>query len=201
MDKQYNKKKQITIIILTVLVLCLTGGLLWYMGAVKKQREVPAMQDVGQEPENEVVVPEIDQEETGMEETETDSTEELPEQNETEAVKEKTEEQKEESEETAGETDVQQEDSGGRTKSPSEAVPPSDPPANPEEPVAVQNPDENGVCQPDPVPQPETGAPANGEKRDGKIYIDGFGWIEDQGGGSIVYEAPNAGTGEIIGDM
>ncbi len=197
MDKQYNKKKQITIIILTVLTLCLAGGLFWYMDAVKKQREVPAMQDVVQEPEDEVTVPEIDQEEPGMEETEADSTEEQPEKSETESVTEETEE----NEEPAGETDVQKEDSGDRAKSPSEAVPPSDPPVNPEEPVAVQNPDENGICQPDPAPQPEAGAPANGEKRDGKIYIDGFGWIEDQGGGSIVYEAPNAGTGEIIGDM
>ena len=43
--------------------------------------------------------------------------------------------------------------------------------------------------------------PYNGQIKGDMIYAEGFGWIKYQGGGSIVYEAPNAGTGEIIADM
>lgn len=32
-------------------------------------------------------------------------------------------------------------------------------------------------------PTPKPDAPQNGDTKDGKIYIEGFGWIEDNGGG------------------
>lgn len=34
--------------------------------------------------------------------------------------------------------------------------------------------------------------PKSGDKKDGKIYVPGFGWVEDNGGG---------GTGKTAGDM
>ncbi|MFA9381929.1 MAG: DUF6550 family protein [Acetanaerobacterium sp.] len=48
------------------------------------------------------------------------------------------------------------------------------------------------------TPPADDGAPTGGEKQDGKIYLPGFGWIEDCGGGQGEI-AEHAGTGEIIG--
>ncbi len=47
-----------------------------------------------------------------------------------------------------------------------------------------------------------TQAPTNGEKKDGKIYVPGFGWIEDEGGG--VEQSVIDGEGDInkqVGEM
>lgn len=43
--------------------------------------------------------------------------------------------------------------------------------------------------------------PYNGQIKGDMIYVEGFGWVKYSGGGSIVHEAPNAGTGEVIADM
>ena len=83
-----------------------------------------------------------------------------------------------------------------------EATPPTEPPTDaPESSVPVENPDASGQCQPEHTPQPEPEQPQAGAKQDGKIYVPGFGWVEDKGGGSEVHEAPNAGTGKPIGEM
>lgn len=51
----------------------------------------------------------------------------------------------------------------------------------------------------DPIPQqtnpPSNSTPKNGDKKDGMVYIDGFGWIKDEGGGT------NAGTFDSDGDI
>jgi len=49
-----------------------------------------------------------------------------------------------------------------------------------------------------------TQAPASGEKKDGKIYVPGFGWIEDEGGGVEQQTVGNEGdqlTGNKVGSM
>lgn len=51
----------------------------------------------------------------------------------------------------------------------------------------------------DKQPNPPPDKPTGGEKKDGKIYMPGFGWIDDYGGGVEVETANNAGTGDIIG--
>ena len=46
--------------------------------------------------------------------------------------------------------------------------------------------------------------PAGGEKKDGKIYVPGFGWIEDEGGGVKQETVGNEGdelTGNKVGQM
>ena len=86
------------------------------------------------------------------------------------------------------ETPAQSKPSDGKPKSPTEATPPSDPPAETNQ--------GSGNSSNSTQEQPQ-----GGEKQDGKIYVPGFGWIEDEGGGSDVHEAPNAGTGEPVGDM
>lgn len=48
--------------------------------------------------------------------------------------------------------------------------------------------------------QPDT--PKSGDRNDkGEIYVPGFGWVEDSGEDNTQEEAPNAGTGDPIGDM
>ncbi|MFI3226492.1 MAG: DUF6550 family protein [Clostridia bacterium] len=61
--------------------------------------------------------------------------------------------------------------------------------------------DENGVEETKVVEPNKTSEPQNGDTReDGSIYVNGFGWVENKGPNKVIY-APNAGTGEIIGQM
>lgn len=44
----------------------------------------------------------------------------------------------------------------------------------------------------------------NGQKKDGMIYIDGFGWIKDEGGGTVEGSVGTPGdelTGNMVGNM
>lgn len=50
----------------------------------------------------------------------------------------------------------------------------------------------------------DSNKPKNGEKKDGMIFIEGFGWIVDEGGGSVGYKMGDDGdtlTGNKVGDM
>ena len=184
MNKDYNKKKKATIIALSLAAICLAGGLFYYMGTLDNS-EPPASQTESQ-PSSEVTVtvPELKPEGTVSTDSTTgntggtESTEGTP--------------------SVTGE--VQEKPSADKPKSPSEATPPTETPAETDE-TPVVNPDTSGTCQPEHTPQPDTNQPQSGDKQDGKIYVPGFGWIEDQGGGSNVHEAPNAGTGESVGEM
>lgn len=42
------------------------------------------------------------------------------------------------------------------------------------------------------IKPPETSAntPNHGDKKDGRIYINGFGWVKDEGGGGVAESAP-----------
>lgn len=55
----------------------------------------------------------------------------------------------------------------------------------------LTNPDKEPTYEPEQteVKQPETPSdtPKHGDKKDGMIYINGFGWIKDEGGGGIGY--------------
>lgn len=110
-----------------------------------------------------------------------------------------------------------------RVNSPDEATPPPNPPAGDKNTAPVENPDGDGNCRPEHT-NPEQGetkkeeSPSKGEstknnepsKKDdssrgeppseGAIYVPGFGWVEYEGENSHGV-APNAGTGDIIGDM
>jgi len=89
---------------------------------------------------------------------------------------------------TGSGTSGQAKTSDDKPKTPAEATPPATPPAETE-----------GSTSSTTV-QPETSAPQSGDTNSsGQIYIPGFGWVENEGGGVEVEEAPNAGTGEKIG--
>lgn len=70
----------------------------------------------------------------------------------------------------------------------------NEPPAPPqiEDEEMLTSPDKEPTYEPEQTevkPQPETPSdtPKHGDKKDGQIYINGFGWIKDEGGGGIGY--------------
>lgn len=173
MKKSYTAKKKAVITALSLVAVCLAGGLFYYISNMGGQPpETPA--ESTPPAEVEVFVPEIKPETTPEVKQDGNTSEvtpsETPEQPAPPA-----------SNEPQGQVSKP---SDGKPKSPSEAVPPSSPPpAN------------------SPKTEPKQEQPQGGEKKDGKIFVPGFGWIDDEGGGSDVHEAPNAGTGEPVGDM
>ena len=70
-----------------------------------------------------------------------------------------------------------------------ESVPPAPPKIEDEK--TLTNPDAEPSYEPEQteVKPQETPSdtPKHGDKKDGKIYINGFGWIDDEGGGGIGY--------------
>lgn len=199
MKNDYNKKKRIAIVTLSILAVCLAGGLFWYMGTLGNTQPPVAQMESQPERETTVAVPEIKPEGTAEPMT---FASEMTLEAETESEPETTPEP--ESAPTAGTImgDVQAKPSAGKPKTPEQATPPAEPPRETSESsVPVENPDAGGQCQPEHTPQPEAEQPKCGEKRDGQIYVPGFGWVEDHGGGSEVHEAPNAGTGKPVGEM
>lgn len=75
-----------------------------------------------------------------------------------------------------------------------ESAPQNEPPEPPkiEDEEMLTNPDKEPTYEPEQIeikPQPETPSdtPKHGDKKDGQIYINGFGWIKDEGGGGIGY--------------
>lgn len=59
MNKNYKNKKRVTIIILSVLAVCLFAGLIWYVGTMGKA-ELPLVEPEALGTETTVTVPEID---------------------------------------------------------------------------------------------------------------------------------------------
>jgi len=181
MKKDYSTKKKAAIAALSIVAVCLAGGLFYYTGTMGGQpQETPVESTAPME--TQVVVPEIKPEATPKTaQTDSNTSEADP-----------SEIPSEPSQETAApagsETPAQSKPTDGKPKSPTEATPPSDPPAE-----TNQGSGNSSNSTPE--------QPQGGEKQDGKIYVPGFGWIEDEGGGSDVHEAPNAGTGEPVGDM
>lgn len=210
MKNDYNKKKRITILVLSAVAVCLAGGLFWYMGTLGSTQPPVAQTESQPETEPVVTVPEIKPENI----TETSAAE--PSTTEPSVTEPSTTEPETTSEpkSTAGTepengthtgtvtSDVQKKPSEGRPKTPEEATAPAEPPKD----VAVssapvENPDAGGTCQPEHTPQPEQDQPQGGETRsDGAVYVPGFGWVPYEGENSTG-AAPNAGTGEPVGEM
>ncbi len=69
--------------------------------------------------------------------------------------------------------------------------------------LILENPTPPPKPEPPSQPKPQTEkTPKSGDRNDnGDIFVPGFGWISDNGGGNIVTIAPNAGTGDIVGIM
>lgn len=83
-------------------------------------------------------------------------------------------------------------------------------PAEPEKPVvkdagALKNPDTPPVYNKEQTTvEKKSSEPKSGDKKDGKVYIPGFGWVKDEGGGSQGVKVGNEGdklTGNKVGQM
>ncbi|WFR59175.1 hypothetical protein QA584_08845 [Anaerocolumna sp. AGMB13025] len=182
MKKDYSTKKKAAIAALSIVAVCLAGGLFYYIGTMGGQPQETPVESTAPV-ESQVVVPEIKPEATPkIAQTESNTSEADP--SKTPA------EPSQETAAPAGTENPQSKLSDGKPKSPTEATPPSDSPAETNQ----------GSGNSSNSTQEQT-QPQGGEKQDGKIYVPGFGWIDDEGGGSDVHEAPNAGTGEPVGDM
>lgn len=188
MNKNYKNKKRITIIILSVLAVCLAAGLVWYVGTMGKA-ELPLVEPEVPETEITVTVPEIDT--TGTIEPEKEPESE-PEQgrepgaetgqteNQPEIEKPSTEETSRE-ETTTVSAETQPVRTDGKPQSPKDAVPPTVPPAETESAAAVENPDGDGNCQPEHT-KPQEEQPQGGDTNPaGAVYVPGFGYIESSG--------------------
>ena len=68
------------------------------------------------------------------------------------------------------------------------------PPPKIENEKTLTNPDQEPIYEPDQTeikpPENSANTPNHGDKKDGQIYINGFGWVKDEGGGGIAESAP-----------
>lgn len=182
MNKNYKNKKRVTIIILSVLAVCLAAGLVWYVGTMGKA-ELPLVEPEVPETETTVTVPEIDT--IGTVEPEKEPEQGTVPETESEETQSETEEPS--TEETSGEetatvpAETQLVRKDGKLQSPKDAVPPTAPPAETESTAAVENPDGDGSCQPEHT-QPQENQPQGGDTNPAEaVYVPGFGYIESSG--------------------
>lgn len=200
MKKDYNTKKKATIIALSLTAVCLAGGLFYYVGTLNNSEPPTLPTQTPPSTESQIVVPEIKPDGT---QGSTDNSATI-------------------SGTPSVEGDVQDKPSDGKPKTTEEATPPAEPPKTedgkdktpPKTPdTSTPNTDKNHEFTPENPSKPpeykpeqtkpnqDTGKPKDGDKKDGKIYVDGFGWITDTNGNVEVEDAPNAGTGKPVGDM
>ncbi len=188
MNKNYKNKKCVTIIILSVLAICLCAGLVWYVGTMGKA-QLPLVKPEAPETEAPVTVLAIDT--TGT--IEADKETELQQEQGrdpvagTGQIEPQTGTEEPSTEETRGEetamvqAETQPVRTDGKSRSPKDAVPPTAPPAKTESIAAVENPDEDGNCQPEHT-KPQESQPQGGDTNPaGAVYVPGFGYIESSG--------------------
>lgn len=181
MNKNYKNKKRVTIIILSILAVCLAVGLIWYVGTLGKA-ELPLVEPEVPATETTVTVPEINT--TGTIEPGQEPESEQGTVPETEPEETQTETGELSTDETSGEetaTVPAEARTDGKPQSPKDAVPPTAPPAETESTAALENPDGDGNCQPEHT-QPQEEQPQGGDTDPvGAIYVPGFGYIESSG--------------------
>lgn len=83
---------------------------------------------------------------------------------------------------------------------------PTEPPAEVAEAVTADTPPENteipAQTEPAPAPAANSGTPQHGTIQDGKIYLDGFGWVDYNGGATEVIQGDGIyENGNTIGIM
>lgn len=112
-----------------------------------------------------------------------------------------------ESKDTGKSTETEQKIQAEPTKPPAPTEPPK-----PSKPKAETSSSQTVTKEPSKAPEHKTEnktkkttqAPSGGEKKDGKIYVPGFGWVEDEGGGveqKTVGNEDDQLTGNKVGSM
>ena len=188
MNKDYNRKKKLVILTLAIMAVCMTAGLIHHVGNLAYASRMTETVESVPETETEVNVPEIETEPQGTGAAR--ETEKEPEQQE-ETIETGMADMESAAPVSAEESTVsvkestQKKPSDGKPKSPSEAVMPSETPAesvqtdSAQETVPVENPDADGICQPEHTPESQPqGGETNGT---GGIYVPGFGYVESSG--------------------
>jgi len=193
--KNYNKKKIITISVLAVVAVFLAGGLWVYLDSMGNNEPAAIVDnDTTQEPDGseapEIKIPLSSGQDTQAGETKGDGSGATasPDAGSTPST-------------TGSGTSGQSKTSDDKPKTPAEATPPPTPEhvvEDEHEITSTDNPNVPPSSTPTPA-TPETSTPQSGDKQDGKIYIPGFGWVEDEGGGVEIQEGDFELSGEIIG--
>lgn len=179
-------KKRLVIAMLAVGVIGFSSGLLGYMKALNNG--VPANVETVTElmPEESVTVQAILLE---SERVEAETAVTMAVETSTASVTADTETESAASRETVGETMNPTtvgvvkvpETSRARVRTPEEAAPPAEPPVSQEAAAPVENPDADGVCQPDHT-EPAAEVPQGGSSNsEGAVYVPGFGYVEPSG--------------------
>lgn len=188
MNKNYKNKKRVTIVILSVLAVCLFAGLVWYVGTMGKA-QLPLVEPEAPETETTVAVPKIDTTETMEPEKERESEQEQGREPAAETgqtgmqpeTEEPSTEENSREETTTVPAETQPVRTDGKPQSPQDAVPPAELPAEADSSAAVENPDGDGSCQPEHT-KPQENQPQGGETNPaGAVYVPGFGYIESSG--------------------
>lgn len=200
MNKDYNQKKKMAVMGLSVLAVCLAGGLFYYVSKLGSNKPIVTTAQGEVETETEITVPEIIPETTialpvessTQAETETEEVETVLAESEKETTVVA-------STKTATNTTTKK-TSEDKPKSPTEATPPAESPASAEQTAAVENPDANGQCQPEttaPATQPQGGDTNSG----GAVYVPGFGYVEPSGAVEGKTSDTDGDWNKQIGDM
>lgn len=189
MKKNYDSKKKATIAALSLVAVCLVVGLFYFMGT--KGNEPPLPTQSKPPVETEVVVPEIKVESKPTEgNTSVDNSGTS-----TDTNVEKPSDDKPKTPQEATSPAEQPKTEDGKDKTPPPAQSGKDHEFTPE------NPDKKPEYKPEQSkPNENTSQPKDGDKKDGQIYIDGFGWIEDEGENTQT-DGDFEITGEKVGDM
>lgn len=174
-DGNKERNKKLVIVALGMVVMALGVGLIAYLGSKNPQSLATQMEEELEEQEVVVTIPPI---------------EEIIIDPSTELIKE--EDDIEEREEVVEEV-VKESVEVEPPKNKEEAIPPTD---NTPPEVNENGEEEQKVIEPSKQEDTPTSGSINSE---GAIYIPGFGYVENEGGGSSVIVAPNSGSGEVIG--
>lgn len=195
--KNYIKKKRITIMALVFVAVILVGGLWLYVDSMGDSDPDVVIDDNSTENADipnvtEIKVTESTEQSTPANESEVVETEATEAETKAAGAISSVNNTNSTNSGSSSVTGGQSKTSDDKPKTPAEATPPADPP-----PAAQDNPDPS-----DPIPAVPDTTPKSGDTNNkGEIYVPGFGWIPNEGGGIEYEEAPNAGTGDILGDM
>ncbi|WP_312430992.1 DUF6550 family protein [Lacrimispora sp.] len=181
MKKDYSTKKKTAIAVLSIVAICLAGGLFYYINTMGiQQAELPA--ESTPPAQTKVVVPEINTGTTAKDMQSNDGEVSV-----TVSPLEKIEEQSEAKSETsaastADETHSQKnkKPSDGKPKTPDEATPPSESPTKSETSAPTEQADRSVQGSTEKTSQPKT-KQDSGTSSPNSVYVPGFGNIEPSG--------------------
>lgn len=172
MKKESKNNKKLLAIGLAALCVCLVVGLFYYLGGMGGKLSGPEVIDTPQQ-DNPASVAEITPPESVPATIPAPSEVQTPQADE------------------AGRSD--------RPKSPEEAVPPEPPQVENED--DLKNPEQPPEYTPEQT-QPSANTPQGGDTNgNGQVWVPGFGWVTPSGEPNTQGTAPNAGTGDPVGDM